>query len=55
MKKALLLALTLAFALGTGVAEAATHGHHAKKASHAKHAKHVKPAKAAKHHAKRHH
>ncbi|MBP7488218.1 hypothetical protein ACLSSQ_05800 [Azospira sp. APE16] len=52
MKKALLLALTLAFALGTGVAEAATHGHHAKKASHAKH---VKPAKAAKHHAKLHH
>jgi len=51
MKKALLLALTLAFGLGAATAEAATHRHPAKKAVHAKH---VKAHKMHKAHAKRH-
>lgn len=59
MKKALLLALTLAFGLGATAAEAATH-HHVKKAVHAKHGKtakhaHAKHHKAAKPRAKHHH
>jgi len=49
MKKAILLAMTLAFGLGAATAEAATKHQPAKKAVHAKH------VKATKAHAKRHH